>query len=265
MIDKEKIREFLEEYLTFGGYPRVVLENLLKEKNKIINEIYQSYLEKDISYLLKIRKTEDFSNLVKVLASQIGCLFNVSEVSRTLGISQKTVNNYLWYLQKTFILQKITPYFRNIRKEITKSPIFYFYDLGLRNYGIGVFGHVENPRDRGKLFENFVLNILKEKFIESPAKINFWRTKDGAEVDFVIDFGRKQIPIEVKYRDLKKPEITRSFRSFIERYQPEKAFIVNLSFEHTLSLNGTDIHFVSPGRFIGIIRKDYGLEDYADY
>lgn len=256
VIDKEKTREFLEEYLIFGGYPRVALEDLLKEKNKIINEIYQSYLEKDISYLLKIRKTEDFGNLVKVLASQIGYLFNVSEVSRTLGISQKTVNNYLWYLQKTFILQKITPYFRNIRKEITKSPIFYFYDLGLRNYGIGVFGRVENPRDRGKLFENFVLNILKEKFKESPAKIHFWRTKDGAEVDFVIDFGRKQIPIEVKYRDLKKPEITRSFRSFIEKYQPEKAFIVNLSFEHTLSLNGTDIHFVSPGRFIGIMRED---------
>lgn len=258
-IDKEKTNEFLEEYLIFGGYPRVVLEDLLKEKNKIINEIYQSYIEKDISYLLKIRKTEDFSNLVKVLASQIGRPFNVSEVSRTLGISQKTVKDYLWYLQKTFIIQKITPYFRNIRKEIMKSPIFYFYDLGLRNYAIGVFGNVENPRDRGMLFENFIFNILKEKFKESPAKINFWRTKDGAEVDFVIDFGRKQIPIEVKYRDLKRPEMTRSFRSFIERYQSQNAFIVNLYFEHILSLNGTKIHFISP---IGLIRK--GISEYCE-
>lgn len=260
-IDKEKTHEFLEEYIIFGGYPRVVLEDLLEEKNKIINEIYQSYLEKDISYLLKIRKTEDFGHLVKVLASQIGYLFNISEASRTLGISQKTVNNYLWYLQKTFILRKITPYYRNIRKEITKSPIFYFYDLGLRNYGIGAFGHVENPRDRGKLFENFILNILEEKFKDSPAKINFWRTKDGAEVDFVIDFGRKQIPIEVKYRDLKKPEITRSFRSFLERYKPEKAFIVNLSLEQTESLNGTNVHFISPGGIIKSRFWDYGLKD----
>jgi hypothetical protein len=97
-IEKEKSQQLLEEYLNFGGYPRVVLEELLEEKRKVINEIYQSYLEKDISYLLKIRKTEDFNNLVKVLAGQIGSLLNVSEVSRTLGISQKTVKDYLWYL-----------------------------------------------------------------------------------------------------------------------------------------------------------------------
>jgi predicted AAA+ superfamily ATPase len=244
VIDKEKTNELSEEYLDFGGYPRVVLEDTIGEKKKIINEIYQSYLEKDISFLLKIRKTEDFSNLVKVLASQIGQLFNVSEVSRTLGISQKTVKDYLWYLQKTFIMQKVTPYFKNIRKEITKAPIFYFYDLGLRNFAIGLLGNVKSSQEKGLLFENFVFNILKERFQESPAGIHFWRTKDGAKVDFVIDFGRAQIPVEVKYRDLKVPEMTRSFRGFIERYQPPKAFIINLCFEHTLSIKQTEIHFL---------------------
>jgi len=77
-IDKEKTIEFLKEYLNFGGYPRVVLEELLEEKKKIINEIYQSYLERDISYLLRIRKTEEFTNLVKILATQIGNLFNTT-------------------------------------------------------------------------------------------------------------------------------------------------------------------------------------------
>ena len=244
LVDKIKTDALLEEYLIFGGYPRVVLEELLSEKKAVMNEIYQSYLEKDISFLLNIRKTEDFSNLVKVLAAQIGRLFNVSEVSRTLGISQKTVRNYLWYLQKTFIVKKIPPYYRNIRKEITKAPIFYFYDLGLRNFATGVFGGILNNQEKGLLFENFVSNVLKEIYEESSTRINFWRTKDGAEVDFVIEFGRLPIPTEIKFRDLKQPEMTRSFRNFIARYKPQKAFVINLGLEHMLTVDKTNIYFL---------------------
>lgn len=243
-VDRIKADTLLEEYLIFGGYPRVVLEELLSEKKAVMNEIYQSYLEKDISFLLNIRKTEDFSNLVKVLAAQIGRLFNVSEVSRTLGISQKTVRNYLWYLQKTFIVKKIPPYYRNIRKEITKAPIFYFYDLGLRNFATGVFGGILNNQEMGLLFENFVSNVLKEMYEESSARINFWRTKNGAEVDFVIDFGRLPMAMEIKFRDLKQPEMTRSFRNFIARYKPQKAFVINLGLEHMLTVNRTNIYFL---------------------
>jgi len=115
-IDKEKTAAFLEEYMNFGGYPSVVLEEKLTEKRKAIDEIYRSYIEKDISYLLKIRKTEDFSNLVRLMSAQTGNLVNIFEISSTLGISQKTVKDYLWYLEKTYILKKAAPYFKNPRK-----------------------------------------------------------------------------------------------------------------------------------------------------
>ena len=251
-IEKKKAEQILDEYLSFGGYPRVVLEDLLVEKRKIINEIYQSYLEKDISYLLKIKKTEDFGKLVKILAAQIGKLLNISEVSRTLGISHKTVKDYLWYLQKTFILHKVTPYFKNIRKEIARTPKFYFYDLGLRNFAIGLFGIEKSIEDKGFLFENFVFNILKEKIKDTPFKIHFWRTKDKAEVDFILDLGRSLIPVEVKYRSLKEPFITRSFRSFMEKYSPQKAFVVNLDFEQSLKINRTHIIFLPYYKLLGI-------------
>lgn len=243
-LHRDKAIELLEEYLSFGGYPRVVLEETIKEKRLIIHEIYQSYLEKDISYLLKIRKTDDFSSLVKVLASQIGNMFRVSEISRTLGISYKTVKDYLWYLEKTFIIHRVSPFFRNIRKEISKSPLYYFYDLGLRNFAVGSFGHVVNLKDKGFLFENFVYNWLKEKLRDSSAKINFWRTKDGAEVDFIINYGKEQVPVEIKYREFKKPVVSRSFQSFINKYHPERAFVVNLNLEETLFRNRTKIQFV---------------------
>jgi uncharacterized protein len=243
-LNRDRAIELLEEYLSFGGYPRVVLEETIKEKRLIIHEIYQSYLEKDISYLLKIRKTDDFSSLVKVLASQIGSIFRVSEISHTLGISYKTVKDYLWYLEKTFIIHRVSPFFRNIRKEISKSPLYYFYDLGLRNFAVGSFGHVVNLKDKGFLFENFVYNWLKEKLRDSSAKINFWRTKDGAEVDFIINYGKEQVPVEIKYREFKKPVVSRSFQSFINKYHPERAFVVNLNLEETLFRNRTKIQFV---------------------
>lgn len=254
-LEGERTKGFLEEYLNLGGYPRVVLEEELREKREIIKEIYQSYLEKDIYYLLRIHKTEAFDNLVRVMASQVGNLVNLSEISAVLGISVHTVKNYLWYLEKTFILQRVTPYFRNLRKEITKSPVFYFYDLGLRNYSLGIFGNVRSPQDIGFLFQNLVLNILKEKGRSLPWRINFWRTKDGAEVDFVISAGELVIPVEVKYRHLWEPEITRSLRSFISRYNPARAIVVNLGLEETIISNKTEIHFIPYYKLSGALNS----------
>lgn len=255
-VETIKTFELLDEYLNFGGYPRVVLEKELTEKRKIINEIYQGYIERDISYLLKIHKTEEFSNLIKVMADQVGRLVNFSELSSTLGISVKTVKDYLWYMEKTFIIQRLTPYFKNLRKEITKSPIFYFYDLGLKNFACGEFG---NLKDKGFIFQNFIFNIIKEKIEFSPSRICFWRTKDKTKIDFIIELGKDIIPIEVKFKRLETPEIPRALRSFIERYKPKKALIINLSLEKAMRLNNTQI-LTTP--FYRLVRKDLSfLED----
>lgn len=240
-IDTIRIRSLLEEYLSFGGYPRVVLNTTLEEKRATINEIYQSYLEKDISSLLHIKKTESFTHLVKLLASQVGNLVNYSEISNTLGISQKTIKDYLWYLEKTFILHKLTPFFRNTRKEITKNPLFYFYDVGLRNYALGSFGTVLLEQEKGFLFENVIFLFLRQILYTLPPRIHFWRTKDNAEVDFIIDTAREPIPIEIKYKALVSPQITRSLRSFIMKYHPKRAFVVNLVLRTSIIYNKTKI------------------------
>ncbi len=241
IVEDKRLSALLEEYLNFGGYPRIVLEPELTEKKKLINEIYQSYIERDISYLLKINKTEAFSNLIKLLSAQIGRLVNYSELSSTLGLSVKTIKDYLWYLEKTFIIKKVTPFFKNVRKEITKSPVYYFYDLGLRNFVRGSFGILS---ETGLVFQNFIYNLLQEQITSSSARICFWRTKDKAEVDFVIDAVKTIIPIEVKYKKMVAPEITRAMRSFIEKYKPPKAFIVNLTLSKIVNLNRNKIYFI---------------------
>ena len=243
-IEKTKTENLLNEYLNFGSYPRMILEEKLSDKIKIINEIYRSYLEKDIAYLIKSERIDIFSFLIKVLSGQIGRLINYSELSSTLGISLPTLKNYFWYAEKTFIVHKLTPYFKNIRKEIAKSPIIYFYDLGLRNYALGLFGKINFSTDIGFLFQNFIFNILKEKYKFAGAEIHFWRTKDKAEVDFVIDFGEEVIPIETKYKKLKEPVIERSLKSFVEKYHPKEAWIINLSLDYETKINKTTFKFL---------------------
>lgn len=250
-LDTDKAKLLLDEYLLFGGYPRVVLAENVNEKREEIREIYQSYLEKDIVYLLQVKKTEALSKLVQIIAAKPGSLINFSEISSILGISTQTVKNYLWYLEKTFILHKVTPYFRNIRKEIRKSPVYYFYDLGLRNYAIGVFGNLSMP-EIGFVFQNFVFNLLREKLILSSARVHFWQTSDGAEVDFVIDFIRELIPIEVKWAALKKPIIPRSMRSFITQYHSSKSYVVNVTLKKTVEIGKTKVYFIPFYELMGL-------------
>lgn len=244
-------RQFLNEYLAFGGYPRLILAETLADKQKMMDEIYQSYVEKDITALLGVKKTDDFTRLVRLLAHQIGNLISISELSSTLGISSKTVQQYLWYLAKTCITQRVTPYFTNARKEITKAPLFYFEDLGLRNFAAGEFGM---PREGalGFIFENFVANILKEQLRWAGAEIHFWRSKDGAEVDFIVVKGNTVIPIEVKYKALKKLEITKSLRSFITKYRPADVWLINLALNMDTQMSAqTTLHTITFDSLLG--------------
>ncbi len=247
VVHKESLRTLLDEYLNFGGYPRVVLADTSEKKRIEIDDIYQSYLQRDIEQLLNIKKTDRFGNLVRMIAAQVGNLVNVTELSRSLGVAQETINNYLWYLEQTFIVKKVTPYFRNVRSEITNSPTYYFVDLGLKNYSINQFGTATQLiPPPGMLFENFVFNDLHERLRLqlSSATIHFWRTQEKAEVDFVINTGLNAIPVEVKYATFTAPQTTRSFRSFLDRYKPKEAYIVHLGEYFQTVYEGTTIHFL---------------------
>jgi hypothetical protein len=234
----------LMEYINFGGYPRVILEDTLSEKISVMDDIYRSYIERDISYLLRIERVDAFSHLIRILAGQIGNMVNLTELSSTIGIALPTIKNYLYYAEKTFVIKRITPFYRNIRKEISKSPVVYFYDIGLRNYSLGLFGRISHLSEAGFLFQNLVFNLLSERFSKEARGIHYWRTKDKAEVDFIIDLGDRVIPVEVKAKMLRSPVITRPIKSFIKRYNPEEAWIINLGFTEETRFQKTRVRFM---------------------
>lgn len=243
-IEKEKTFNFLKEYMNFGGYPRVILEETEKEKSNIIDQIFRSCIEKDIIYLLKSDRIDAFVLMIKILASQTGQLINYTSLATQTGLSVPSLKKYLWYAEKVFIIRTVYPFFTNKQKEITKSPIVYFVDLGLRNFSLNMFGRVENNEQLGLIFQNFIYNKIKKEIEENLKSINFWRTKEGAEVDFVVRDGLSLLPIEVKFSNLSKTEITRSFRSFINEYKPKEAKVVNLSLNADKNIDNVDIEFI---------------------
>lgn len=243
-INTSAAQGLLMEYLNFGGYPRVVLEDTTKEKSAIIDEIYRSYIEKDIAFLLRVERIDAFGNLIRMLADQIGALINLNELSSTAGISVQTVKNYLSYAEKTFIVRRVTPWFKNLRSEISKSPVMYFNDLGLRNFALRRFGRYTALHETGFLFQNLIHQLLVERTQAEGGTVHFWRTKDKAEVDFVINSGDGIIPVEVKCREMKGGEIGRSLRGFVAKYQPKEAWIVSLGAHEDEMLGKTRVRFI---------------------
>lgn len=243
-IENDATSQWLDEYLNYGGYPQVILAETKEEKNQIINELYKSYLERDVAYLLNIDKTDSFAKIVKILAGQAGQLVNISALARQSGLSQPTVNKYLWYIEKTFIVYFLSPYFINRVREITKAKTAYFFDLGLRNFSIGLFGNLVDAKNKSFAFQNLIGNMLLHKIRWSGQVLRFWRTLDNAEVDFIIEQGTAAIPVEVKYSCLKKPEMTRSLRNYIANNKPKEAWVINLSLKQTIQIYSTVVKFL---------------------
>ena len=242
-LNQEKSRQFLLEYLSFGGYPRVVSVPERVEKEKLIHEIFRSYVEKDIAYFLNVSRVDAFELLLKLLASQVGKILSFVHLSKEASISFQTLKKYLWYAEKTFVIRFIQPYVQNGHKELVKSPVAYFSDLGLRNFTLGIFGNVPE-QEYGFLFQNFVMNILVERYQWKNSQVKFWRTTNGREVDFIIDSGKNIIPVEVKYTALQSPEIEKSLRVFLEVYTPAEAVVVNLTLDTERIFGTTKVHFI---------------------
>jgi predicted AAA+ superfamily ATPase len=225
-LEPAAYHSLIEEFLNYGGYPRVVLESTHAERMAQMNEIFTSYLYRDILVLIGQAHQDTFSRWLRFLAAHNGRMVDFSTMARETGITVATVRKYLWYAEKTGILKTITPWFANKVKEITKTPVHYFTDLGFRNFLTGEFGSASGKSDAGFQFQNMVFLQLHSMLNGTTSSIHFWRTTDGAEVDFVIDYRTSILPVEVKYTIQATPVITRSFRSFIDKYQPPEAWVV---------------------------------------
>lgn len=198
----------ITERLVFGSYPEIVSAKNTGEKKDFLGEIVGSYLLKDILELDHIRNTKILSDLIRLVALQVGNEVSLSELATTLGIDRKTVARYLNLLEKSFILYNLRGYSRNLRKEVTKKSKYYFYDTGVRNAIISNFNDLSHRDDVGALWENFmIIERLKTRSYKNiPANDHFWRTWDQEEIDFVEEREGKLFGYEFKWGKQKTKE-----------------------------------------------------------
>ncbi len=179
-----EIMQQFSDYLTFGGYPDVVLSSTKREKIDKLTELKNSFIRRDINES-RVENEQLFYNLMSLLAAQSGSLLNKYSISKTLRCDISTIERYLNVLQKCFHISLVKPFYSNLKKEIVKMPKVYMNDLGLRNLLLNNFIDIEYRLDRGELLENYVFLRFREMYYESS--IHFWRTTGLNEVDFVID------------------------------------------------------------------------------
>ncbi|MCD6284231.1 ATP-binding protein [bacterium] len=234
-----RLRKYFEEYLIFGGYPAVALAKTEKEKIKILESILENYLLKDIKGLLDLKTKEELMKICEFLSTQIGSLLNYQELSNTSNLKYQDVLKHLEILKNTFIVDLLKPFYKNPRTELVKTPKVYFLDNGFRNYLLLDFRKPEKRDDLGKLVENFVFSSLKR---QEEVKLNYWRTKSKAEIDFVLQKNGEIVPIEVKYSF--SPSIGKSFYSFIEKFSPKKGYIFTQGFCGIKKIKNTKIYFI---------------------
>jgi len=234
----KEINKYYEEFVIYGGYPRVILSKNSKEKEEVLKNIYNTYFLKEVKEILQLSEDFKLSKLIKVLALQVGGLINYNELCLATGFNYKDLLEYLNILKKTFICIESRPFFSNKKKELVKAPRLYFLDNGLRNFVIKNFQRLEDRSDSGSLNENFIASEL----IKKETELKYWKTKAGAEVDFIIEHEGKIIPLEVK-SNLKSSKLTRSFRSFLGEYESKQGFIFSWSYLNKVRFKKSIINF----------------------
>lgn len=232
----------LEKFVVFGGYPAVVLSETEEEKKKTLEAIVENYLLRDIKNLLGLITDDELMKIGKFLATQIGSLVVYEELCNASGLNYKEVLKHLNILEKTYIIKLLKPFYRNKRTELVKSPKSFFVDLGMRNCLLADFRKLSERNDFGSVMENYAHVVMSEIFSE---EIKFWRTKNKAEVDFVIEREGNVYPIEVKYTS--KRIVGKSFYSFVDKFKPKIGIILTKDYLGEEMIGGTLVKFIPLG------------------
>lgn len=178
-----------DRIITEGLYPRVIARGT--PFNLYYRGYYNTYVERDLRDLLKVRNIMAFDKFMRLLASRIGSEFNASALAREAEVSPVTIKEWLSILATSYIAFPLMPYYSNFSKRLTKMPKIYFYDTGLACFLLGIEseGVLKSHQMRGSLFENLaVCELLKRRYnAGKEPRLYFYREKSGLEVDVVAE------------------------------------------------------------------------------
>lgn len=218
----------LENILRFGALPSVYGRDE-QEKIDFLKAYTNIYLREEIQTEGIVRNLGGFSRFLDIAASQFGELVNFSNIGRECHLPTRTVQSYYEILEDTLIGLRLEPWRKSLRKRLAGHPKFYLFDLGVTN---AINRHLSDPPDnvlRGRLFEQFIIleTYRLLSYLQSEARIFYWRTNTGAEIDLLIEKrGKLRAAFEIKAK--KEPGGTdfSGFRSFKDDYPKVPCFLI---------------------------------------
>ena len=200
-----------EHYVKFGGYPALTDNDMTDDdRYRWLSTYVKTYLERDVRDLASFRDLEPYIKLQQALALQTGGIFNASSLSAHVGVTAKTVKNYLQYLEMSYQTITLQPYEKNATRRLIKSPKIHYLDNGVLQAVIGKRG-----MPTGSEFESLVIAELYKQARQTELPLNFYhlRTANGSEVDCLIETEAGYYAFEIKQTEHVQPADSRHLRS----------------------------------------------------
>lgn len=221
----------LIEYVLRGFYPEHY-SNVNLDRQTWFASYLSTYIERDVRNIKKVTDLGQFQIFVQLLAVRAGSILNISDLARDCGISVPTAKSWLSLLESTYIIYTLRPYYQNIGKRLVKSPKIYFIDTGLLCYLLGIDSAARfmKATERGRVFENFVIMELLKQFnaIDPRIQLFYYRTRNGVEVDLVIERPPKKIAVEIKLSKTPRLSMASSLGRFAKEFPVSQSFLLNL-------------------------------------
>jgi predicted AAA+ superfamily ATPase len=203
-IKEQKVTkdDFLFDHILWGGYPKITEYKNVSQKQNWLENYRTTYIERDLRDVANIAELTDFQKFYQSLAFQAANILNLSNIASDIGVSVPTCKKYIQILQASYQYFLLQPYHINVHKRLIKLPKVYIFDTGLANYflGYGTVKELQNSGKFGNILENSVISemVKQNSLLKQAAKMYFWRTSNGAEIDLIIERGERILPVEIK-------------------------------------------------------------------
>ena len=218
-----RVKRSLSEAIMAGGFPVPSLSNNTSFRAQWFDGYIQTYLERDLRDLSSVDNVVDFRRLMALCAAQNGRLLNIASLARDAALAPATAGRYINLLEISFQILKIPSYAVNRGKRLIKAPKMYWADTGLAAHLAGIYSKEEliADKDWGNWLENWIaIHLVAYSSLKIP-KVNIfhWQTSSNYEVDFVLQCGKKVIPIEVKTTGNPSGKHIKGLEMFLDTYE----------------------------------------------
>ncbi len=244
-------RQHFTSYLSYGGFPRVVLEPQNELKKELLKNYYETIYLKDIIYPNNVRNNSDMYDVLYFLISNIGNLLSYNRIADTLHISPDTVREYIGYAENAFLLYSVKKFDYSVKKQLANQKKIYCIDTGIINSV--AFAFSEN---RGRLLENSVFMVLKKTHSE------IYYHKDRYECDFLVKTHHKitlalQVTESLENPDTRVREI-RGLCEAMAAYHLNEGFIITLNESGEEMVEGRCIRILPVYEWLDSLKKVSG-------